>query len=189
MTSGTAGAGSGAPASAAAPLPVVIVPGWCCDETSLAPLVALLRRSRPVLVVDLPGHAAASGAPAAPASTLTALAELVLQQLSERALGPCCLVGHSMGAVIALIGGARPDLVAAVVALDPSPLLDQRGKDFFAGAVEQVSADVDGAWRRRFVERLLRRPEAPGAAMLIAGFTAVSPQVAAAECQAIAEVD
>ncbi len=166
-----------------------MVPGWCCDERSLAPLVAILRRSRPVLVVDLPGHGGVPAAPDEHPVTLVALAGHVLGWLAERDLGPCCLVGHSMGAVVALICGTRPDLVASVVALDPSPLLDRRGRQFFSGAVDQVAADSDGAWRRRFVERLLRRPEGPGAAALMAAFLAVPPPVAAAECQAIAQVD
>ncbi len=170
-------------------VPIVIVPGWCCDASSVDSLVDRLRQHHRVVVVDLPGHGSAPAPPPQQAVSIESLAAHVTALLGQLELGPVCLVGHSMGAAIALVCGADPRLVPAVVALDPSPILDQAGKDFFARSVAAVRDDDDGAWRRRFVERLLGPTEAPGRAELVAAFTALRPDVAAAECRAMAQFE
>src|SRR5689334_8517196 len=67
---------------------------------------ALARRSR-VVVPDLPGHGGSSALPA-PVETLDPYADRVAALLAE----PAVVVGHSLGAVVALrLAARRPELV------------------------------------------------------------------------------
>jgi pimeloyl-ACP methyl ester carboxylesterase len=71
---------------------------------------ALAERSR-VLVPELPGHGGSSALPA-PVETLDPYADRIAALLSE----PAVLVGHSLGAVVALrLAARRPELVRGVV--------------------------------------------------------------------------
>ena len=157
--------------------PILVVPGWCCGLASVEPLVTLLATRRPVVVVDLPGHGASpapptlstSSAPAADLS-LASLASDVLGVVAALGLERPVVAGHSMGGLIALGCASRPDLVAAAVLLDPAPIVAPRAKEFFGRSTAEVAADRDGAWRRRFIERLIPGQEVPGRADVIAAF-------------------
>jgi pimeloyl-ACP methyl ester carboxylesterase len=82
--------------------------GAASNWTLVAP--ALARRCR-VLVPELPGHGGSSPLPA-PVETLDAYADRVVAVLDD----PAVLVGHSLGAVVALRAAARhPDAVRGLV--------------------------------------------------------------------------
>jgi pimeloyl-ACP methyl ester carboxylesterase len=107
-------AGSGEP-------PVLLVHGWTCDHTAMAPLFTYFRRSRRVVNVDLRGH----GESDKPEQdyTMAAFADDLAWMCGQLNLEKPIVIGHSMGGVIAVNLAARyPDLPSAIVTLD-SPIV------------------------------------------------------------------
>ncbi len=86
-------------------VPVVFIHGaqhdhsvWILQSRYLA------HHGHPVLALDLPGHGRSAG-PAL--GSVEAMADWVLEALQTSGLGPACLVGHSMGSLIAIEAAAR----------------------------------------------------------------------------------
>jgi pimeloyl-ACP methyl ester carboxylesterase len=74
--------------------PVVLVHGASENRSVWRPLVARIAGVRRALVIDLPGH----GETRTPAPQRVAgLADAIQEMLDELGLGPCILVGHSLG--------------------------------------------------------------------------------------------
>ncbi|WP_306120093.1 MULTISPECIES: alpha/beta fold hydrolase [unclassified Roseitalea] len=98
--------------------PALMIHGFGADALSWTPLVAPLAARHAVWTVDLPAHGRAGPLPAdcAPAD----LAALVATAL-ERFDAPVSLVGHSLGAAVALhVADQRPDRVGALVLIAPA---------------------------------------------------------------------
>ncbi|MEB3048900.1 alpha/beta fold hydrolase [Mycolicibacter sp. MYC123] len=96
-----------------------------------------------VVAPDLLGHGRSSWA--APWSIDANVAELAAL-LETAADQPVVVVAHSFGGAVALqLAAARPDLVAALVLLDPA-------------------AGLDGAWMARIADAMLASPDYPDAA-------------------------
>lgn len=85
--------------------PLVLVHGLGGAACNWTPLVQLLGRRYPLLVPDLPGHAGSSPLPATP--RLDPLADRLLLVAERERLGPAVLVGHSLGALVALRAARR----------------------------------------------------------------------------------
>lgn len=69
-------------------------------------------RGRNVLAVDLPGHGGSEGAAL---DSIPALADWIVALLEQLDLGQAALIGHSMGALVALDAAARyPEWVSAL---------------------------------------------------------------------------
>lgn len=103
-------AGSGTP-------PLLLVHGWCCDHTYLAPQFAHFQRAHRVVTVDLRGH----GQSDKPEQEYTraAFTDDLIWLSGQLGLDRPVVVGHSLGGAIALDLAVRyPDLVAAIVLLD-----------------------------------------------------------------------
>lgn len=96
-----------------------------------------------VVAPDLLGHGRSSwAAPWSIDANVAALADL----LDTCADGAVVVVAHSFGGAVALqLAAARPDLVAALVLLDPA-------------------AGLDGAWMARIADAMLASPDYPDAA-------------------------
>ncbi|MCS6926087.1 MAG: alpha/beta hydrolase [Candidatus Binatia bacterium] len=107
-------AGSGEP-------PLLLVHGWTCDHTYLAPQFAYFRQTHRVVAVDLRGHGQ-SDKPQHP-YTMETFADDLVWICDRLGIRTPVVIGHSMGGVIAVaLAVTAPDLPAAVVALD-SPLV------------------------------------------------------------------
>ena len=83
--------------------PIVLIHGAGGGRLSWPPGLRRMAGER-VFALDLPGH---GQAPGGGATTIGAYAEIVLDWLRQVHLGPTLLVGHSMGAAIALTVAAR----------------------------------------------------------------------------------
>jgi pimeloyl-ACP methyl ester carboxylesterase len=125
------------------------------------------------LALDLPGHGRSEGVPLA---TIEAMADHVARVVAALGGGPACLVGHSMGSLVALCAAARhPDRVRAL-ALIGTALVMPVGAELRAAAaannpdaVTMVnlwghgsragmgSADMPGLWMAGAGQRLLER--------------------------------
>ncbi len=101
--------------------PVVLVHGWCCSLYTFRHNVAALAESgHRVVAFDLKGHGL-SDKPREPAAyTRDAMVAHLAEVLDALAVGPASLVGHSMGAAIALTLALRePARVRRLALLAP----------------------------------------------------------------------
>ena len=95
---------------------MVLVHGVGLNADAWAGMAPTLASDHHVHAVDMPGHGGSKPLPANPA--LSDYSAMLIQAIEEIG-GPCTVVGHSMGAMIALdIGARRPDLCSGVVALN-----------------------------------------------------------------------
>jgi pimeloyl-ACP methyl ester carboxylesterase len=162
----------GRDSAASAPL-VVFLHGAGMDHSVWAlPARALAYAGYRVLAVDLPGHGASEGPPL---TSVAALADWTAA-LIEAAGGPAALVGHSMGALIALATAARhpegvsrialvgvgvrmpvhPDLLAAAKA-DDQDAVDMVSLWGLGGPATRGGSPSPGLWMLGGVSRLLER--------------------------------
>src|ERR1700674_4752650 len=94
-------AGSGDPA-------IVFVPGWSCDRTYFAPQFEHFAAHRGVVTLDLRGHGESSRIePGAGVYAIGAFADDVLAVAETLGLIGPVVVGHSLGALVALACAAR----------------------------------------------------------------------------------
>jgi pimeloyl-ACP methyl ester carboxylesterase len=168
-------AGSGDP-------PLVFVHGWCCDRTYFAPQFRYFAARQTVVALDLRGH----GESSATADTTETFADNV--RTITAALPAPVVVGHSMGALVALACAARGAVRAAVL-VDPAPILDGRGKAYFARSLPDVASDHDGSWRARFAARLFRPTDSVRRDETVARMSAAPLTTAVSGWQAILDFD
>ncbi|MBB4210710.1 pimeloyl-ACP methyl ester carboxylesterase [Rhodothalassium salexigens DSM 2132] len=104
--------------------PLLAVHGWTSDRHTFMALRPHLEASYRVLAPDLPGFGA-SPAPDDGPVTLAYYADLMAAFLATLQIEePVLLMGHSMGAQIALeMIAARPDAYTGAVLLDPAPIV------------------------------------------------------------------
>lgn len=133
--------------------PLVLVHGWCCDRTFFAPQVDHFRRAHRVVAPDLRGCGATGVTP--DGYDLPTLAADVGALCDELGLERPVVIGHSLGGMIGIeLAAQRPELVGAVVAVDPGPidpLPDVRER--FAALADAVETGGDEP-RRAYVETL-----------------------------------
>lgn len=95
--------------------PVVLIHGWACRRADFAPIMDDLARDHRVLAIDLPWHGdSTSDIPYWPMDDLGALVQAVA---ADEGMRHCALVGHSMGAAVA-VEAALAGAGGRVVALD-----------------------------------------------------------------------
>lgn len=161
-------AGSGAP-------PVVLVHGWACDHSFMAPQLEHYRSTHRTIAVDLRGH----GHSDRPVQDypIAGFADDVAWICEDLALEKPVLVGHSMGGAIALeLAAQRPEVPAAIVLLDsavlpaPSawagaqPVIAALHTADFRGVLEQFLGEAfflptdDQRRKARIIEAMLSRP-------------------------------
>lgn len=125
--------------------PILCVPGWGLGRGPLAGLVSVLGAQWH----DLPGHTAKADT----------CAEAV-QRLSNEAPEGACLVGWSLGAMLALAAASlAPNVFSAVVAISPTPsFVRRRGWPYglaperLASFREQVCTESAASLRRFIVD-------------------------------------
>jgi pimeloyl-ACP methyl ester carboxylesterase len=145
---------------AARPL-VVLLHGAGMDHTVWALQARYLaHHGRSVAALDLPGHGRSEG-PAL--RSVAEMAELVLAAVAAAGAGPACLVGHSMGALIALEAASRrPEAVRGLALLGFAPRMPVHA-DLLGAAErgEHTALDLMTSWAigRR---AQLGRNDAPG---------------------------
>lgn len=121
--------------------PIVLLHGFGFDGVSWDDFAAPLASARKVVWFDMPGHGAAAGwSPTPHAGTC---AKAVVASLEAMAISRAVLVGHSLGgAVAALVGLMRPDLVERLVLLAPGgfgPAMNTRHLRRYAAATDAAT--------------------------------------------------
>ncbi len=108
--------------------PAVLIHGWCCDRSYLAPQAAhFTAAGRAVLELDLRGH----GESDKPQQDypIHAFADDVAWLIDTLAVERPILVGHSMGGIIAYDIAARyPELASAIVMIDSAVVLPEHAR-------------------------------------------------------------
>src|SRR5262249_41473112 len=115
----------------------VFVHGWTCDRSFFAPQADHFAARHRVVSLDLRGHGE-SDKPQGPYPIAT-YADDIAHVIDPLGLGRVVAVAHSMGGITVLqLGAAHPDKVAAIVMVDPAPLVFP--PEFAAGIGALVSA-------------------------------------------------
>lgn len=133
--------------------------GWCCDRRMLAPQFEQFSTTQRVAAPDLPGHGASS-----PPNefTIEAAAFEVGTLARSLHLAPSVVVGHSMGALIALaLSQQAPELVNAVVMVDPPPLQPGVWQRVANRLVLELQGPNGDAGRRSFINQLFLPTDDP----------------------------
>lgn len=192
---------------------LVLVHGWCCDRSTLAPLRERLEQTHRVVSLDLRGHgqsretyddgsAGVGGRrgdqdePAAStvATSIEEFADDVLAVSRDAGLRSPVVIGHSLGGLVSLAtldhaDAARASVPVGAVLLDPAPMAHERGKTFWAGQVEPVSRDHSGELRRGFARSLVLPTDTADYTQVVEVMASVPPRVAAGGAQAMAQFD
>jgi pimeloyl-ACP methyl ester carboxylesterase len=175
--------------------PVLLVHGWGCDHSFLAPQAEHFSRNHRVVSVDLRGH----GASDAPRQeyTVARFADDLGFLCDRLDLHEAVVVGHSMGGNIALeLAARRPDLTAAVAIIDsvafpPPALLEAlrpladalRGPGYVEAlhaAVSPLFLPVDDPGRKaRILTAMERTPQRVLASAFVGHVTAYDARAAA----------
>jgi pimeloyl-ACP methyl ester carboxylesterase len=138
--------------------PVVLLHGWLCDHQDMDPLADLLGTDHDVVSMDLRGHGA-SGTPSA-GFGLADFAVDVVTVVEQLELGPVMLLGHSLGAAIALeVAGRAPEVVRGIVIVDSQWTMTRPPAELVA-AVWDTAGDDFAQRRRRSLD--LRQILMPG---------------------------
>ena len=176
-------AGSGDP-------PMVFLHGWSCDRSYLNPQFQHFAAAHRVATVDLRGHGESSRPEPAPeVYSVGTLADDVLAVSGAVGVERPIVVGHSLGALVALASAARDGAVRGAVMIDPAPVLNAAVKDFLGQAAEEVEHDDDGSWRRGFANGWFLPTDTARREEIIQGMSALAPSIAAASLRAIADFD
>jgi pimeloyl-ACP methyl ester carboxylesterase len=98
---------------------LLLIHGWGSDHNVWDPMIQTAGRIHRFLAVDLRGHGRSSRA--STPHTIGAMADDLEQMTATIGLRRMVVVGHSMGANVAVeLATRRPDLVAGVCSIDPA---------------------------------------------------------------------
>jgi pimeloyl-ACP methyl ester carboxylesterase len=157
---------------------LLFIHGWRADHRVWDAVIAELSPRYRCVAVDLPGSGASrdAGGP----YTLERFAAGVLEVIEERALAPAVVVGHSMGAKIALqLAIDAPDAVETLVSIAPVPTGPAGFSEKGIGGLRAMVGDADAT--RRWVLRLFFGEPNPESLQLVCDAAADAPAGAALE--------
>ena len=146
--------------------PVVFLHGFGAELAAWLPLVARISVQNPMLGADLAGHGAVA---ARAAAGFDALVDAMAQRLGEAGITSAHLVGHSLGAAVAVALADRGDLdIRSMTLIAPAGLGPWINGDFVAGF---VGARTEAALRV-WMQNLVHAPDRLSDAMVRAAFAA-----------------
>lgn len=136
---------------------VVLVHGFLGSSKIFEPLVENLVRNFSVTTIDLPGFAGSYDVPVP--STVEDLSQMVVDTIRSIGLDKCSILGHSLGAWIALeVSLQQPALLEKMVLYGGSPdghcperfeAYEKSIERIRAEGVESFAADLAAEWFRR----------------------------------------
>ena len=128
--------------------PVIFIHGFGADLSAWRSLVGRINLGLPIMALDLPGHGASTGQFAANFEDIAACVGDAVRGVT----GGVHLVGHSVGAAVAMALTARGDLdIRSLSLLSPAglgPTVDGAFVDGFLGAQTEAAL---AAWMRRLL--------------------------------------
>ncbi|MCP3988167.1 MAG: alpha/beta hydrolase [Actinomycetia bacterium] len=168
-------------------VPLLFVPGGSCDWWSFHEQLDHFATNQRVVSLDLRGHGQ-SDKPEQDYS-IRGYTDDVAWTIDELELDRPVVIGHSMGGAIALqLAADRPDLVRALVLVDPSPVNDNRvGFQKMLNAMAEHG--VDSTRRRAFGNFFLDRHDPALLAEICQRAAAVPDRVFTAEIASLRDWD
>ncbi len=146
--------------------PVVFLHGFGAEMAAWLPLMARIALQNPMLGVDLAGHGAAA---ARAVDGFDGLVDAMAQRLADAGISSAHLVGHSLGAAVAVALADRGDLdIRSLTLIAPAGLGPWVNGDFITGF---VAAKTEAALRV-WMQNLVHAPDRLGDAMVRAAFAA-----------------
>ena len=146
--------------------PVVFLHGFGAEMAAWLPLMARIALQNPMLGVDLAGHGAAA---AHAVDRFDGLVDDMAQRLADAGISSAHLVGHSLGAAVAVALADRGDLdIRSLTLIAPAGLGPWVNGDFITGF---VAAKTEAALRV-WMQNLVHAPDRLGDAMVRAAFAA-----------------
>lgn len=146
--------------------PVVFLHGFGAELAAWLPLVARIAVPNPMLGVDLAGHGAAA---ARAVAGFDGLVDDMAQRLGDAGITSAHLVGHSLGAAVAVALADRGNLdIRSLTLIAPAGLGPWVNGDFIAGFVGAKTEVALRAW----MLNLVHAPGRLGDAMVRAAFAA-----------------
>ncbi len=138
---------------------VVLLHGWCCDRSFLAPQIEhFASRGRHVVAVDLRGHGASDRGRVE--CSLRVVADDVAWLIEELGLGRAMIAGHSMGGLVALdLATRRAELVERIAMLDSIVAIPRHLADAAAGLSRLLDSQRCAETIAEFVEKWLLMPD------------------------------
>jgi pimeloyl-ACP methyl ester carboxylesterase len=125
----------------------VLIHGWISKRADLAAVASAFHTSHRVISIDLPGHGESEVPDDEARLAIPSFADDVAALCDELGLSDAVLVGHSLGAAVAIeVAVQRPELAAAVVALDGVMLMPSAMLDGFAPLLAALRSR---AWREQ----------------------------------------
>jgi pyruvate dehydrogenase E2 component (dihydrolipoamide acetyltransferase) len=119
--------------------PILMLHGFGADMSTWMFNQAVLAEDRAVTAIDLPGHG--GSAKAVGAGSLQSLAATVLDFMDAQDIARAHLVGHSLGAAIAVeIALVSPDRVAALTLIAPAGFGKEINQEFIEGLIAESRA-------------------------------------------------
>ncbi|HUK69483.1 MAG TPA: alpha/beta hydrolase [Streptosporangiaceae bacterium] len=170
--------------------PMLFVHGWGCDRSSFAAQISYFRARHTVAALDLRGHGDSDQpAPQPGIYDVAAFVADTLAVADAAGLDRPVIVGHSLGALVALACAANPDLTRAAVMIEPALTLTEDARAFHPRFLSALAADHDGSARAAMASGLFLRTDTVGRKEIIAGIVALPAAIATAAWQAIATFD
>lgn len=168
----------------------LFIHGWLCDRSYFTPQFTHFSRARTVATMDLRGHGASDKPAVAPGTyDVETFADDALAVVDDAGLIRPVLIGHSLGALVALGCAVRSPAVSAVVMIDPAPITNEAVKQYFRDSAGACAVDNDRSWRTRFVDGLFMDTDVVRRAEITAAMPAGAPEIAAAVMLAMADFD
>ncbi len=171
--------------------PVLLIHGWCCDYTYLAPQFDhFARKGHRVVAVDLRGH----GQSDKPRQryTIQGFADDVAFVCHELGLGKAIVVGHSMGGIIAYDLASRyPAIPASIAMLDAAVVLPQAARP----GIHDLLTELEGPDHQRFLRDFVTKSlfiasdDAARKEKILADMTSAPQHVAASCGEALRDYD
>ena len=168
--------------------PLLFLHGWCGDRSFFAPQFEHFSATHRVVSVDLPGH---GQSPAPSEYAVEAFATEVAALARRLGVRRVVAFGHSLGAMVALaLSQQAPELVSAIVMVDPPPLSKEVWQGFAAQLIPSFQGPDGRNGRRKFVEQMfLSTDDAGRRAQIIETMCAVPNETAISMVEAMAAFD
>lgn len=157
---------------------LLFIHGWQADHRVWDGVIADLSPKFHCVAVDLPGSGASrdAGGP----YTLERFAAGLLEVIEEHGLAPVVVVGHSMGAKIALqLAVDAPDAVKSLVLIAPVPTGPAGFSEKGIAGLRETCGNAENA--RRWLNRLFAGEPDPAALDLVCDAAADTPSEAGLE--------
>ena len=171
--------------------PIVLVHGWCCDNSYLAPQFEHFRQlGHRVISVDLRGHGA-SDKPAQ-AYPIASFADDLVWLCSVLELNRPILIGHSMGGTASFeLAGRYPEIPAAVAILDAAVAVPAAARPAMSMLIERLKAASYRDALQEFVARAFFMPTDDSVRMhrILREMSAAPRHVAVAAFEGIRDYD